>query len=81
MIPITATDNVGAVVSGSLSIKVIPAGSSLFLGFTSMPADGFSTAGGDAVVIAGTNFIGLPSVNATYARADLGLSYTTSVCA
>lgn len=79
VVPIFLNDSSGEVVSGNISIKVIPSGAALFLGFTTLPATGLSTAGGDYLVGQASNLIGSLPVMATYSRSDLSLSFTTTV--
>ena len=73
VVPIFINDTQGHTVSANFTIKVLAAGSPLFQGFSSTPVAGFSTDGGDAVVIQGSNFIGDAAVHAVYGP------YTTSV--
>jgi hypothetical protein len=68
------------IVPGNISIKVIPSGAALFLGFTTLPSTGLVTMGGDYLIGQASNLIGNLPVMATYGRSDLNLSLTTSVC-
>jgi hypothetical protein len=76
---VQATDQTGLTAVANVSIRVFPAGIPQFLGLSDPPIGGYSTDGGEVVFVTGAYLSGTAVVNATYGRADQGLSFFTPV--
>ena len=76
---VNVTDSYNFTVTGNITVRVIPAGIPQFLGITAVPASGlYHTGGGELVIVNGAYFTS-SVVTARYYRADLGLSFNTTV--